>query len=88
MNMTDHERCILIGGMSIAGGPLINSQCTYRGVITAYQKTLAEAWGIDNGGAFHREEFKPVVEELNEAIAATDDDAINQGGASKPPKVN
>jgi hypothetical protein len=88
MNMTDHERRILIRGMSIASGLLINAQCTHRGVITAYQKTLAEAWGIDDGDAIYREEFKQLVEELNEAIAATDPDAINPGGASKPPKGN
>ena len=31
--------------MSIASGLLISSQCTHRGVIIAYQRTLAEAWG-------------------------------------------
>ena len=34
----------------------------------------------------HREEFKQLVEELNEAIAASDPDAIKPGGANKPPK--
>ena len=86
--MTDHERRILIRGMSIASGLLINAQFNHRGVITAYQKTLAKTWGIDDGEGVHREEFKQLVEELNEAIAATDPDAINPGGASKPPRGN
>jgi hypothetical protein len=88
MNMTDRDKRLLIRGMSIASGLLINAQCTHRGVITAYQRTLVEAWGIDDGDAVHREEFKQLVEELNEAIAATDLDAINPRGGSKPPKGN
>jgi hypothetical protein len=86
--MTDNERRIFLRGMSIASGLLIRSQCTHRGVISAYQKTLAEAWGIDENDAVHREEFKQLVEEVNEAIAASDPDAIKPGGASKPPKGN
>jgi hypothetical protein len=86
--MTDHDKRLLIRGMSIANGLLINAQCNHRGVIPAYQKTLAEAWGIDDGDAEHREEFKQLVEEINEAIAASDPDAINPGGASKSPKGN
>jgi hypothetical protein len=88
MNMTDQERRILIRGMSIASGLLINAQCTHRGVITAYQRTLAEAWGIDDGDAVHREEFKQLVQEINETIADTDPDALNPGGASKSLKGN
>jgi hypothetical protein len=74
--------------MSIASGLLISSQCTHRGVIIAYQRTLAEAWGIDDGDTVHREEFKQLVEELNEANAASDPDAIKPDGANKPPKGN
>jgi hypothetical protein len=88
MNMTDHDKRLLLRGMSIANGLLINTQCTHRGVISAYLITLAEAWGIDDGDAVHREEFKQLVEELNEAIAATDPDAIKPGGANKPPNGN
>jgi hypothetical protein len=86
--MTDNERRILLRGMSIASGLLIGSQCTHREVISAYQKALSGAWGIDENDAIHREEFKQLVEELNEAIAASDPDAIKTGGASKPPKGN
>jgi hypothetical protein len=86
--MTDNERHIFYGPMSIASGLLISSQCTHRGAISAYQKALSDAWSIDENDAIHREEFKQLVEELNEAIAATDPDAINPGGASKPPKGN
>ena len=86
--MTDNERRIFLRGMSIASGLLISSKCTHRGAISAYQKALADAWGIDENDAVHREEFKQLVEELNEAIAAADPDAIHPRGASKPPKVN
>ena len=51
--MTDNERRIFLRGMSIASGLLINAQCQHRGVITAYQKALAEAWGIDDGDVAH-----------------------------------
>jgi hypothetical protein len=56
--------------------------------ISVYQKALADVWGIDENDAVHREEFKQLVEELNEAIAASDPDAIKPGGADKPPKGN
>jgi hypothetical protein len=86
--MTDNEHRILLRGMSIASGLLISSQCTHRGAISVYQKALADVWGIDENDAVHREEFKQLVEELNEAIAANDPDAIKPGGANKPPKGN
>ena len=86
--MTDNERRILLRGMSIASGLLISSQCTHRGVISAYQKALSDAWDIDENDGVHREEFKQLAEELNEAIAASDPDAIKPGGANKPPKGN
>lgn len=86
--MTDNERRIFLRGMSIASGLLISSQCTHRGVISAYQEALADVWGIDENDAVHREEFKQLVEELNEATAASDPDAIKPGGANKPPKGN
>ena len=66
--MTDHDKRLLIRGMSIASGLLINAQCQHRGVITAYQKALAEAWGIDDGDVAHRAEFMLMVEELNETM--------------------
>ncbi len=39
--MTDQDKRLLVRGMSIASGLLINAQCPHRGVITAYQKALA-----------------------------------------------
>jgi hypothetical protein len=88
MNMTDYDKRLLIRGMSIASGLLINAQCPHRGVITAYQKTLAEAWGIDDRDVAHRAEFMPMVEELNQAIAAQDPSAINPSDAGKSRKDN
>ena len=63
--MTDNERRIFLRGMSIASGLLISSQCTHCGAISAYQKALADASGIDENDAIHLEEFKQLVEELN-----------------------
>jgi hypothetical protein len=86
--MTDHERRILLRGMSIASGLLINAQCTHRGVISAYQKTLAEAWDIDESELVRRDEFKQLVEEINETIATTSPYAINPSCPSKSLKGN
>ena len=88
MNVTDDDKRLLLRGMSIANGLLIKAQCTHRAVISAYQKMPAEAWNIDDGYAFHREEFKQLVEEINDAIATKYPDAINPGGAGKSPKGN
>jgi hypothetical protein len=86
--MTDHDQRLLIRGMSIASGLLNNAPCPHRGVITAYQKAHAEAWGIDDGDVANRAEFMLMVEELNEAIAAQDPSAINPSDAGKSRKDN
>jgi hypothetical protein len=36
--------------MSIARGLLINTLCTDHSLIKEYQRALAEAWKIDEGG--------------------------------------
>jgi hypothetical protein len=85
--MTDHERRLLLRGISIANGLLVNTSCTHRKVISEYQKVLADAWGIDDGDTVHREEFKRLVAEMNQAIAAKYPDAVSLRGA-KPPRGN
>lgn len=75
--MTDHERRLVLRGMSIARGLLINTPCTHYGLIKEYQKARAEAWKIDDGSPEHQAEFKRLVAEMNEAIAATFPDAAN-----------
>ena len=50
------------------------------------QKVLAEAWKIDNRGPERQAEFKRLVAEMNEAIAATYPDATNlRQAVGKPP---
>ena len=84
--MTEHEHRLLLRGMSIARGLLINTSCTHHGLIKEYQKVLAEAWKIDDSGAERQAEFKRLVAEMNEAIAATYPDATNlRQAAGKPP---
>jgi hypothetical protein len=85
--MIDHERRLLLRGMSVANGLLVNTSCTHRRVISEYQQILAEACGIDDGDTAHREEFKQLVSEMNQAIAAKYPDAVSVGGA-KPPRCN
>ena len=47
---------------------------------------LAEAWKIDDSGPERQAEFKRLVAEMNEAIAATYPDATNLRQAiGKPP---
>jgi hypothetical protein len=84
MMLTDHNKRLLLRGMSIANGLLFNAQC----IITEYQRTLAEAWSIDDCNLVHREEFNQLVEEINEAVAAKYPDPINPGAATKSPKGN
>ena len=73
--MTDHERRLVLRGMSIARGLLINTPCSHHGLIKEYQKALAEAWKIDDSGPERQAEFKRLVAEMNAAIAATFPDA-------------
>ncbi len=75
--MTDHERRLVLRAMRIARGLLINTSRTHHGLIKEYQKALAEAWKIDDGGPEHQAEFKRLVAEVNEAIAAAFSDAAN-----------
>jgi hypothetical protein len=71
MNMTDHDQRMLIRGMSLANGLLMNAGCDHRKVITEYQRMLADAWGIDEGDPAHRLEFMQMAEEISETIAAS-----------------
>ena len=67
--MTDHERRLVLRGMSIARGPLRNTGCTHDSLVRAYQESLADAWNLnDEGNAIYREEFKQLVLEINSAI--------------------
>jgi uncharacterized coiled-coil protein SlyX len=78
--MTDHERRIVLRGMSVASGLLVATDCTHRDLITAYQKTLAEAWDIDENDPEHLREFKEMLRDVTAAIAAKYPEAV------KPPK--
>jgi len=82
--MTDHERRLVLRGMSVANGLLVNTNCNHRKVISEYQKLLADAWDIDDGDTAHREEFKELVAEINQAIAAKYPDAVNPRGSKSP----
>jgi hypothetical protein len=84
--MDDHDRRMLIRGMSIANGLLMNVGCTHRTVINTYQKALAEAWGIDEGDAAHREESMQIATEIGDTLAAKFPNGLLR--ASKTPKAN
>ncbi len=84
--MTDHERRLVLRGMSIARGLLRNTQCTHDSIVRAYQESLADAWNLnDEGNAIYREEFKQLVVEINAAIAAKHPDATPLGANRKGP---
>jgi len=84
--MTDHERRLVLRGMSIARGLLKNTGCTHDSIVRAYQESLADAWNLnDDGNAIYREEFKQLVLEINAAIAAKNPDAIRLGANRKGP---
>jgi hypothetical protein len=84
--MTDQERRLVLRGMSVARGLLINTPCTHHGLIKEYQKALGEAWKIDDGSPDHQAEFKRLAAEMNDAIAATFPDAANiREFLGKPP---
>lgn len=84
--MTDYERRLVLRGMSIARGLLLNTDCKHHSLIKEYQKLLAEAWEIDDGGPVYQAEFKQLVDEMNAAIAASHPDATARHGRLwKPP---
>jgi hypothetical protein len=85
--MTDQGKRMLIRCMSIANGLLINTGSDHRMVINAYQKLLADAWGIDEGDTAHREEFMEMAEEISDTIAAKYTDYVPER-AGKPPRGN
>lgn len=79
--MTDHEKRLILRGMSVARGLLMGgARCEHHGLIRDYQKALGDAWGIDEGAALHRAEFEQLVEEINEAIEARHPDWISHNG--------
>ncbi len=49
--MTDHERRLVLRGMSIARGLLKNTDCTHQSIVRAYQQALAEAWNLNDEGS-------------------------------------
>jgi Signal peptidase, peptidase S26 len=56
--MTDHERRLVLRGMSIARGLLKNTDCTHQSIVRAYQRALADAWNLnDEESPIYREEF-------------------------------
>jgi hypothetical protein len=67
--MTDHDKRLVLRGMSIARGILLAESCDHLEALTTYQRLLAEAWAIDDGAVAHRAEFMALVEEINHAIA-------------------
>jgi hypothetical protein len=85
--MTDHDKRMLIRGMSIANGLLMNAGCTHRTIISAYQKALAEAWAIDEGDAVHRQEFMEIADEIGDTLAAKFPNGLLRG-SSRTPKGN
>ena len=78
--MTDHEKRLVLRGMSIARGLLFNNPCTHHAVIKEYQRMFADVWSIDEGDAIHRDEFEQLVAELNDAIATKYPDTVNRAG--------
>ncbi len=68
--MTDHDKRLVLRGMSIARGILLTEPCDHLDSLTTYQRLLADAWQIDDGDVMNRAEFIQLVEEINDAIAA------------------
>ena len=68
--MTDHDKRLVLRGLSIARGILITESCDHLETLTTYQRLLAVAWAIDDGAVMHRAEFMALVEEINDAVAA------------------
>jgi hypothetical protein len=83
MNMTDHERRIVLSTMRIAASVLIAGGCDHHTVLPAYRTTLAEAWGIDDSTPERVQEFEQLVHEINAAIAAKYPDIIKLTDPSK-----
>ena len=67
--MTDYDKRLVLGGMSIAYGILLGESCDHLEALTTYQRLLADAWAIDDGAVEHRAEFMTLVEAINDAIA-------------------
>jgi hypothetical protein len=85
--MTDHERRLVLRGMSVARGLLVNTPCTHHALIKEYQKVLADAWNIDDGSPLHRAEFEQLVAEFNEAIATKHPDWVTPDGRPWRPRL-
>jgi hypothetical protein len=81
--MTDHDKRLVLRGMSIARGIFINESYDHLDNLTTYQKLLAEAWAIDDGDVMHRAEFIQLVEEINDAIATKHPERLRAGS---PPR--
>ena len=85
--MTDHERRLVLRGMSVARGLLVTTPCTHQAMIKEYQKVLADAWNIDESSPLHRAEFEQLVAELDEAIAAKHPDWVTPNGRPRTPRL-
>jgi len=84
--MTDHDKRLVLRGISIARGILLAESCDHLESLTTYQRLLADAWAIDDGAVEHRAEFMALVEEINDAVASKHPDW--QPRAGRPPRRN
>ena len=84
--MTDHDKRLVLRGISIARGILITESCDHLDSLITYQRLLADAWAIDDGDVMNRAAFMALVEEINDAIAAKHPDWRPRAG--RPPRRN
>lgn len=82
MTLTERDKRMLIRGMSLARSILKNGG-TSEAILT-YQEQMADAWNLPVG-AFEADEFRTIVEQINDAIALKHPDWTNRDG--KPWKV-
>jgi hypothetical protein len=77
--MSEHERRLVLRGMSLARGILKNTNCDHHVVVRNYQEQLAVAWDLQPTPT-EEAEFVALVKEINDAIAQIYPDWINRDG--------